>query len=75
MSQGRSHESSAVEALLDAVEGVRPVIEAYAAETEAERALADPVYDAMLDAGLFRTLAPKAFGGLELHPTDAYLLG
>ncbi len=72
MSQGRPQQSSAVEALLDAVEDVRPVIEECAAETEAERALADPVYDAMLDAGLFRTLAPKAFGGLELHPTDAY---
>jgi alkylation response protein AidB-like acyl-CoA dehydrogenase len=67
-----SSASSKLEALLDAVDRVRPVVEAYAEEAEAQRALADPVYDAMVDAGLFRTLAPKAFGGLELHPTEAY---
>ena len=72
MSHARSQENSAVETLLEAVEHVRPVIEECVAETEAARALADPVYDAMLDAGLFRTLTPKAFGGLELHPTEAY---
>jgi alkylation response protein AidB-like acyl-CoA dehydrogenase len=34
--------------------------------------LPDAVYDAMIDARLFRMLAPAAFGGLELHPTEAY---
>jgi alkylation response protein AidB-like acyl-CoA dehydrogenase len=64
--------SSALDSLLDAVERIRPIIEEHAAQSEAQRALAAPVYDAMRDAGLFRTLAPKTFGGLELHPTEAY---
>jgi alkylation response protein AidB-like acyl-CoA dehydrogenase len=67
-----THKSSAVGTLLDAVDRIRPIIEEHAAQSEAQRALAAPVYDAMRDAGLFRTLAPKAFGGLELHPTAAY---
>jgi alkylation response protein AidB-like acyl-CoA dehydrogenase len=58
--------------LLRSVDRIRPIVEKYAAQSEAQRALADQVYEAMLDAGLFKTLAPKAFGGLELHPTEAY---
>ena len=65
-------EDSAVPALLEAVDKLRPIIEQYAPQAEEKRAVADPVYDAMLDASLFRTLAPRAFGGMELHPTGAY---
>ncbi len=57
--------------LLDEVERIRPILEECAPRAEAERALPDAAYDAMLDAGLFRMLAPKAFGGLELHPVEA----
>ena len=72
-SRRASHaEHSAVKALLDAVDGIRPIVEECAAQSEARRSLAAPVYDAMRDAGLFRTLAPRAFGGLELHPAEAY---
>ncbi|MCI0636426.1 MAG: acyl-CoA dehydrogenase family protein, partial [Actinobacteria bacterium] len=56
--------------LLDEVERIRPVLEECSPRGEIERALPDPAYDAMLDAGLFRMLAPKAFGGLELHPVE-----
>jgi alkylation response protein AidB-like acyl-CoA dehydrogenase len=59
------------EALLDAVERLRPILERCGAQAEAERALPHEAYDALLDAGLFRMLAPKAFGGLELHPIEA----
>ncbi len=62
----------AAEALLKEVERIRPILEECAPRAEAERALPDAAYDAMLDAGLFRMPAPKAFGGLELHPVEAY---
>ncbi len=61
----------AAEALLREVERIRPILEACAPQAESERALPDASYDAMLDAGLFRMLAPRAFGGLELHPIEA----
>ena len=61
-----------VDDLLAAVRRLRPLILEHSAHAEEQRALADPVYDAMLEAGLFRALVPKAYGGLELHPTEAY---
>jgi len=65
-------DGSTVVTLLEVVERIRPIVLEYATQTEAQRSLAAPVYDAMRDGGLFRMLAPKAFGGLELHPTAAY---
>ncbi len=62
----------ASDTLLREVERIRPILERCGPQAEAERALPDPAYDAMVDAGLFRMLAPKAFGGLELHPVEAY---
>jgi alkylation response protein AidB-like acyl-CoA dehydrogenase len=59
-----------LEGLLAEVERIRPILENHSEIAEVERRLADAVYDAMIDARLFRTLAPKAFGGLELHPVD-----
>lgn len=58
-------------ALLQAVEGIRAIIEEHAEGAEANRRLSDAVYDAMDRAGLFAMLAPKAYGGLELHPVEA----
>ena len=59
------------QALLDAVERIRPIIEEHAGSAEADRQLSDVVYDAMHQAELFAMLAPKAHGGLELHPVEA----
>ena len=42
----------------------------HAASAEANRQLSSAVYDAMYAAGLFTMLAPKAHGGLELHPVE-----
>src|ERR1700712_436112 len=56
--------------LLSAVEQRRPLIDAHAAEAEANRQLAGAVYDAMQGAGLFAMLAPQARGGFEMHPTE-----
>src|SRR5215217_1860396 len=52
------------------IERIRPLIAEQAAAAEANRQLSGVVYQAMEDAGLFRMLAPKAHGGLELHPAD-----
>ena len=60
------------DSILREVERIRPILEECAPQAEAERALPDAAYDAMIEAGLFRMLAPKAFGGLELHPVEAY---
>ena len=59
------------QALLDAVERIRPIIEEHAGSAEADRQLSDVVYDAMHQAELFAMLAPKAHGGLEQHPVEA----
>jgi alkylation response protein AidB-like acyl-CoA dehydrogenase len=56
--------------LLGAVESVGPLIAEHAARAEADRQLSGSVYQAMYNAGLFGMLAPKAYRGLELHPTD-----
>jgi len=60
------------ESLLQAVETLRPVLEAHADQSEADRRLAETSYDAMRAAGLFRMLVPRVFGGMELHPVAAY---
>ncbi len=57
--------------LLQEVERLRPVIESNGARAEAERQLPDQVYEAMIDAKLFDICAPRAYGGLELHPVEA----
>lgn len=57
--------------LLHEVERLRPLIKDNAASAEANRQLSSVVYDAMYAAGLFTLLAPKAHGGLEVHPVEA----
>jgi alkylation response protein AidB-like acyl-CoA dehydrogenase len=56
--------------LLRAIERIGPLIAKHAAAAEADRHLSDAVHQAMYDAGLLAMLAPKAYGGLELHPAD-----
>ena len=53
--------SESAQKLLAKVDDVRPTIEAYSAQAESDRHLADEVYDELLDGGFFRTLVPKAF--------------
>jgi alkylation response protein AidB-like acyl-CoA dehydrogenase len=57
--------------LLTRVAGIRPVIEQHAPGAEGNRQLDGAVHQAMYDAGLFGMLAPRAFGGLELHPVES----
>src|SRR4051812_40664980 len=56
--------------LLDQVERLRPLIQEHAADAEASRHLSSLVYDAMFEAGLSAMQAPRAYGGLELHPVE-----
>jgi indole-3-acetate monooxygenase len=62
--------SQALDVLLAAIERIGPLIAEHAAAAEADRQLSGAVYRAMYDAGLFGMLAPKAYGGLELHPAE-----
>ena len=56
--------------LLGAAERIRPIIEEFAPQSEADRRVPEQTYAAMRDAGLFGMCAPKAYGGLELHPVE-----
>src|SRR5688500_7736836 len=57
--------------LLEQVARIAPHIREHAASAEEDRRLSSAVYDAMYDAGLFGMMAPRAYGGLELHPVGA----
>lgn len=59
---------STAETLLDAVEGIGPVIREHASEAEAGRRLSQPAMEALRGAGLFRMLRPRSLGGLEVDP-------
>lgn len=54
---------------LEAAERIAPVIEAGAAESEARRELTAQVFEALLDAGMYRLLLPRTVGGRELPPS------
>lgn len=59
-----------VDELIQRVAEIRPIIEHHAASSEAERQLSPMIYDAMIDAGLFRMLVPSMYGGYEMPPVD-----
>ncbi|MBK7951673.1 MAG: acyl-CoA dehydrogenase family protein [Deltaproteobacteria bacterium] len=54
--------------LLEAVDKMRPVIEAGASESESLRRLPDATVRALADSGLFRMLLPREMEGLEADP-------
>jgi alkylation response protein AidB-like acyl-CoA dehydrogenase len=54
------------EAVPEAIERLRPVIEKHRDEAESERRLSRPVVEAMREAGLFKLWLPKEYGGAEL---------
>jgi alkylation response protein AidB-like acyl-CoA dehydrogenase len=51
---------------LEAARALGPLIRSSAAETDAQRELARPLFEAMADAGLFQLGLPRAVGGAEL---------
>jgi indole-3-acetate monooxygenase len=54
--------------LLEQVARIEPLIKEHAASAEEHRRLSRAAHDAMDEAGLFGMMAPRAYGGLELHP-------
>jgi alkylation response protein AidB-like acyl-CoA dehydrogenase len=51
---------------LEAVRKLAPMIRTYAGDTEAQRALPAPVFEALVDAGLFHMAFPRSMGGGEI---------
>lgn len=65
--------TTTLEGLLEQLRTMEPLIREHAPRAERERRLAQPVSDALRDAGLFRMFRPASRGdGLELDPVTAF---
>jgi resorcinol 4-hydroxylase (FADH2) len=58
------------EQLLQRVSKLAPMLKARSEQTDRDRRVSPDVIDALRETGLFRTLQPKRFGGLELGISD-----
>ena len=56
--------------LLDRAIALRPLLVEQAAETEARRYYSDEIHRAFDDAGFYRSLIPRRYGGLEFDVTN-----
>jgi indole-3-acetate monooxygenase len=56
---------------LDSVQSLAPVVREHADSIEHERCLPKPVIGGLIDAGVFRMLVPRSFGGDEIDPMTA----
>jgi alkylation response protein AidB-like acyl-CoA dehydrogenase len=56
---------AAVNAMLEKVRNLQPLIRQHAAQGESERRVPQAVIDALAEAGAFRTSIPRRYGGLE----------
>jgi indole-3-acetate monooxygenase len=68
----RTAPSDARDDLLAAVQALAPRLRAESDETEARRSLAEPLVQAMVDAGLYRMLLPRSLGGGEIDPLSYF---
>jgi alkylation response protein AidB-like acyl-CoA dehydrogenase len=59
---------SATREWVERARGLKPLLEASAAEIESSRTIPDRVLDALHDAQMFRTVMPRSVGGAELDP-------
>lgn len=55
---------------VDVAADIGALAASHADASEASRRLAEPVVDALRDAGLFRLCVPASLGGLEVHPSE-----
>lgn len=63
-------EAPTVDELLERIRETHPILERNAAETEAERRVAQENIDALTAAGAFRVTIPRRFGGYEMTACD-----
>ena len=54
-----------VDGLIERIAAVRPILEKNAAQTEADRRVVEENITALRDAGAFKIMVPKRYGGLE----------
>ena len=57
-----------IQSPLEAARALAPVIQAHGEQIEQERCLPQPVVAALTQAGLFRLLIPRRYGGAEANP-------
>lgn len=60
------------EVLIERARAMIPTLKARAAQTTAQRKVPDETIAEMQEAGLFRILQPKRWGGYEMHPNVFY---
>jgi alkylation response protein AidB-like acyl-CoA dehydrogenase len=58
------------DALLERIQGIRPVLERNVAVNERERRIAQESIDALAEVGAFKVTVPRRFGGYELTIRD-----
>src|SRR6516165_6409210 len=62
------------EELLERVQQIAPVVREHAEQGEQQRHLADPIVEAIREAGLYQMLVPRELGGLQVDPLTFYLV-
>lgn len=60
--------------LLDAVDTIAPILREHGPRSEEQRRLAEPIVEAMAEAGLYRVWFPTAYGGMEADPVTGLKL-
>jgi indole-3-acetate monooxygenase len=62
------------EELLERVQQIAPVVREHADQSEQQRHLADPIVEAIRDAGLYRMVVPRELGGLQVDAVTFYMI-
>ncbi len=64
--QARPEAAATVEQLLERIEETRPILERNVDQTQADRRVVQENIDALTEAGAFKVMVPRRFGGYEL---------